>query len=104
MKKIYLSGPMKGIADWNYPLFNEVAAELRAEGHTVYNPAEYPFDGAMEDFPVRKALAAHCRFICEEADTIALLPGWQQSGGSAAEVGLAIYLGLSFLEREEVAA
>lgn len=42
---IYLSGPMKGYPESNYPLFRQVAADLRADGHRVYNPAEFPIAG-----------------------------------------------------------
>lgn len=101
MKKIYLSGPMKGIPEWNYPQFHEAADKLRAEGYIVYNPAEYPYDGPMDDFPLRKAFSAHCKFLCEEADAIALLPGWVDSYGCNAELGLAVYLGLCVLSTDD---
>lgn len=93
-KRVYLSGPMKGYAESNYPLFNRVAGELRAMGHEVYNPAEFPHDGPHETFPIRKAFAAYARFICEEADTIVLLPGWEKSLGVSAELALAKNCGL----------
>lgn len=93
MKTIYISGPMTGIEFFNYPLFNRVAAQLREEGHRVYNPAEYTGDPAA-DFPIREVFADYCKFICLEADTIVILPGWHTSAGSRAEVALARRLGL----------
>lgn len=42
MQRIYLSGPMTGLPDYNYPAFNAEAARLRALGYTVENPAENP--------------------------------------------------------------
>lgn len=89
MRVIYLSGPMTGLPEYNYPLFHKVAAELRALGHVVYNPAEFPHKGPLDNFPIRKAFAEHCKFICEEADTIVLLPGWKKSKGATTEAGLA---------------
>ena len=89
-RRIYLSGPMKGHTEHNYPLFNRVAAELRVK-HEVYNPAEFPWIG---EFPIRRAFAAYCRFICEEADTIVLLPGFIKSVGAGAELALARNCGL----------
>lgn len=89
MSKIYLSGPMNGYPESNYPLFVAVATMLRADGHTVYNPAEFKHDGPHETFPLRKAFAEYCKFICEEAEEIVLLPGWEKSLGVSAELALA---------------
>jgi hypothetical protein len=95
--KIYLSGPMKGYPESNYPLFRQTAAELRREGHEVYNPAEFPHDGPHEQFPIRRAFAAYSKFICEEADAILLLPGWEKSLGVSAELALAKNCGLEVI-------
>jgi hypothetical protein len=95
-RTIYLSGPMKGYPESNYPLFNRVAGELRAQGHKVYNPAEYPHDGPT--FPIREAFAAYSAFICREACTIVLLPGWEESKGATAEKALADNCGLDVIE------
>lgn len=98
MRTIYLSGPMTGYPEFNYPLFNKIAAQLRAEGHKVYNPAEFSTDHEG-DFPIREAFAEYCKFICEEADTIALLPGWERSKGSATvELPLAVMCGLRVMK------
>lgn len=37
----YLAGPMACFEDFNFPAFNKMAAELRARGYVVENPAEY---------------------------------------------------------------
>lgn len=95
--KIYLSGPMKGYPNSNYPLFNATASWLRAKGHTVYNPAEFPHEGPHDTFPIRKAFAEYSRFICEEADAIVLLPGWEKSKGAGAERALADNCGLMII-------
>lgn len=97
-KTIYLSGPMTGLQDFNYPAFHRVARELRAGGHYVYNPAEFPFDGPMDVYPIRDAMAAHCAFLCQCADTIVLLSGWKASKGAGIELSLAHYLGLHVVE------
>ena len=95
---IYLSGPMTGLPDYNYPLFHGVAAKLRSDGHNVYSPAEYPHDGPLEAFPIRQAFAAYSAFICLEADTIILLPNWEKSLGVSAELALAKNCKLDILE------
>ena len=38
--KLYLAGPMRGMPFFNFPAFKDAAAQLRAKGHYVFNPAE----------------------------------------------------------------
>jgi hypothetical protein len=99
---------MRGYPEFNFPAFMAKTAELRAQGHWVFNPAERDvekgFDptgltGSMEeladhDFDLRAALAADTEFICKEATHIWMLPGWSRSTGATAERALAIALGL----------
>ncbi len=85
-KTIYLSGPMTGLPDLNYPRFHEVASKLRAAGNIVYSPAEFSHHG---DFPIRQAFAEYTSFICNRADTIVMLEGWEASKGALAEKALA---------------
>lgn len=82
---------MTGLPNLNMPAFHAAATKLRSEGHEVYNPAEYKFEG---EFPVRDAFAEYCKFICKKADTIAMLPGWEFSKGATMEYRLAKICGL----------
>lgn len=85
----YLSGPMTGLPEFNYPAFHAAAAALRARGWRVYNPAENNWSPGVEPFPLRAAFAEYCRFICLEADAVVVLDGWEQSEGARVEVSLA---------------
>lgn len=88
-RMIYLSGPMKGYPESNYPLFHRVAGILRGAGHGLYNPAEFKWSGTdHKQFPLRDAFAEYSRFICLVADSIVLLPGWEKSMGVSAELAL----------------
>ena len=88
--KIYIAGPMTGIAELNFPTFHAAAARLRALGHTVINPAELNPD------PDAKWLDCMRRDIAElvTCDAVALLPGYSASRGAMIEFGLAEDLGL----------
>lgn len=89
-RMIYLSGPMKGYENSNYPTFHRVTGILRDAGHAVYNPAEFKWSGTDHaQFPLREAFAEHSRHICLVACTIVLLPGWEKSLGVSAELALA---------------
>ena len=100
-RTIFLSGPMQGIPDHNDPAFDRAARFLREQGHEVCNPAEFPHEGPLEDFPLAKAEADYAVFILTKADTIALLPGWGKSLGVARELALANERGLDVLHLSE---
>lgn len=110
--RFYLAGPMRGIAEFNYPAFHAAAAKLREAGHYVFSPAERDIErhggvdiskgntdgcehraAAEHGFSLREALKDDLSFICLEADAIALLPGWRSSKGAKAELATAIALG-----------
>lgn len=98
-RTIYLSGPMKGYPESNYPAFRRVAGILRLAGHSVYNPSEFKWASADHaQFPLRKAFAEYAQFICIQACSIVLLPGWEKSLGVSAELALARNCGLDLLE------
>lgn len=90
---IYLSGKMTGLPEFNYPAFNAAAAQLRAMGHTVLNPAENPVPacGTWAGY-MRLALAQLVQCEC-----IVLLPGWSESKGALIERKLAQVLGMDVL-------
>lgn len=85
---VYLSGPMTGLPDHNYPNFKRTAGELRAKGWSVYNPAEFN-DYDPDAWDEETAFADYERYLREEAHAIYLMPGWQQSKGAARELAWA---------------
>lgn len=105
---VYISGPMRNIPEFNFPAFAAAAAELRAEGHNVFSPAERDLNEGFDPtgmrgtsdeltacaFNLRQALAADCEYICNVAQRIHMLPGWSRSTGATAERALGIALGL----------
>jgi hypothetical protein len=85
-KRIYISGPMTGIKNFNHEAFNKKAKELRALGNDVCNPAEH--DGGSTD----KDRSFYLRIDIEElltCDAVVLLDGWKNSKGAQLEVAIA---------------
>lgn len=91
MAHIYLSGPMTGLPDYNYPVFNAAADYLRAQGHTVHNPAE-AFDG--DTTHTWTTYMRHDIELILKADEVRVLPGWHTSLGATLEVALAYSIGI----------
>lgn len=95
MKIIYLSGPMKGIADLNFPEFNRVAWKLRDQGYTVINPVEIGRPGMTYAELLREDIK---EMIVQGADTIAILKGWENSAGAILELVNAIHFGMQIVD------
>jgi uncharacterized protein DUF4406 len=95
--KCYIAGPMSQFADqnFNYDAFNACAAELRAMGYGVTNPAEN-FEG-KQDLSWETYLREGIRQVTL-VDFVVLLPGWEFSSGANIEVQVAKALRLPLLE------
>lgn len=100
MSRIYLAGKMSGLPDFGYPAFNAEAARLRALSYHVENPAENP-EPPCKSWEGYMRLAIAQLITC---DTIALLPGWEDSRGARVEHGLALDLGMRVVDVHEVTA
>lgn len=105
--RLYIAGPMTGIPGFNIPAFEAAAHMLRARGHRVFSPVELDGDDVAvlrasetgdhadlprpyEDYIQRDEELLRT----EELDAIALLPGWENSGGVARELAIADERGL----------
>lgn len=95
---VYISGPMSGLKDSNYPAFHAEALRIRRLGYHVENPATNPAPpcGSWEAY-MRMALRQ--MLLC---DTVALLPGWENSRGANREVAVASELGLRVVTAAEL--
>lgn len=99
MKRIYISGPMTGLPELNFPAFNAAAAALRAKGLEVVNPAEINPEGEKT---WEQCMRADIKALCD-CDTLAMLPGWENSKGAHLEVHLAHRLGMKVMPIADVA-
>ena len=91
----YISGPMTGIPEFNYPAFFAAAEMLEDLGCLVLNPALNPYglsDAAYMDIDL--AMVRHSTLIV-------LLHGYDGSLGAAAEIALATRLGIDVVHIDE---
>lgn len=114
--KVYIGGPMRGYAEFNFPAFHAAADAIKALGCEVFNPAAKDNERHGTDiskgnaagceevaakehgFNLREALGLDLAWICAEATAIALLPGWKNSKGATAEHATAVALGHKVVE------
>jgi hypothetical protein len=88
---IYLSGPMTGYPEFNYPAFRKAATVLRMQGLEVFDPSEC-FDGDQglsKEVYMREDIAAVLK-----ASIVVVLDGWEQSPGARLEVEVAKAIGV----------
>jgi hypothetical protein len=96
--RVYLSGPMTGLPELNFPAFHAEADRLRGLGYDVVNPAEINPDASM---PWSECMRADIKALCD-CDVIALLPGWGASSGAHLELHIAHRIGLQVKTVEEL--
>lgn len=97
MVVVYISGPMSGLPESNYPAFNAAAEKLRAMGYSVENPAENPD-------PPCKSWAGFMRLAIVQlmrCDILVRLPGWENSRGAVVENDLAVKIGMGVFDIED---
>lgn len=98
MKRVYLSGPMTGLPELNFPAFNAEAARLRSLGFEVVNPVDINPDPATGWHAcMRNDLKALL-----DCDMLALLDGWQRSSGAHLEMHMAHRVGMEIVIAKEV--
>lgn len=98
MTRLYISGPMSGHPDFNYPAFEDAAQRLRAAGYDVVSPHELDGEAGVDltkPFTHEDRIAALKRDLVAvlDCDGVATLPGWMGSTGAFAEVAAARSIG-----------
>lgn len=90
--KVYISGPMTGIKDFNRPAFFAKEMTLRGMGHVVLNPARVGSDTGKWEDNMRSSL-----YLLLQAQAITFLDGWEQSRGARLEASIACELGMEVI-------
>ena len=114
--KIYIAGPMSAHGNYNFPLFDYVANKLRKTGHCeVFSPAEFArekigpleiiqkMDKAELEYAIRHELfPEQIAYICQQADALLMLPGWEHSEGARIERQVALYFNRPVREADTI--
>ena len=88
-RTVYISGPMRGYPELNFPAFMRAALVLRNSGFNVINPAELNQQNS-QDMPFSYYMRRDIQVLVEGVVTdIAVLPRWQASRGATIEVMVA---------------
>ena len=97
-KIFYLSGPMSGLPEYNYPAFDRAAEKLRAKGYTVATPTEVgsnleaKYKAERFSLSYQQYMSANIIALLD-CNAIILLPGWSGSRGAKLEQYIAQTLG-----------
>jgi hypothetical protein len=88
---IYISGPMTGLPELNFPAFAAATQELRGQGVNVINPAEHD---EIPDMPWSFYLRKDIRLLMN-CNAIHMLDGWTKSKGARLERHIAVEMGFA---------
>lgn len=98
LPRVYVSGPMTGMPEHNFPTFFETAARLRKLGYRVHNPA-------TKGNPPGWTWEAFMRYDLVklmDCDAIYMLSGWRKSRGARLEYHVAKELGFTILTEKDL--
>ena len=94
---IFISGPMTGYKDFNFPMFDTWEKILKSRGYDVVNPAnidrKYGLEKVLNDKNTFDAMINEELEELGKCDTIFLLNGWEKSKGTRRELKKALELG-----------
>lgn len=88
---LYVSGPMTGIKDHNFPAFRAAAAELKLAGYRVEDPS---VKGVVPGWTWEQYLKHDLIQMLRDCTGVAVLPGWRESRGAMLETYVANALGM----------
>lgn len=106
--RVYIAGPMRGVAAFNYPAFDRARDRLAALGYFVCSPPDLDRQAGLQvtpsDFDAGRLEPSQLWPVVRrsllnliDCDAIYLLDGWHNSAGARAELAVAEWLGLQVL-------
>lgn len=104
---IYISGPMTGKKNLNFPAFHQAYCHWRERGYDVVNPAQLSQELSdksevpLEELTLRELALLDLQLLITRCTHIYMLEGWEYSKGAKAEHALAEWLGLTIIYQHE---
>ena len=89
--KVYITGPMTGLPDYNLPAFAAAEQALNAAGYDAVNPGAR---GVIEGYTWVDYMKDAIRELLD-CDGVAVLEGWSDSNGAKLELEIANALGMT---------
>jgi Domain of unknown function (DUF4406) len=117
--KLYVCGPMSGIAQFNFPAFHEAAKTLRGQGIEIISPAEEDEKHGIAQIAINSPdgrmdangqiagqtwgdmLARDVKIVADLVDGVAVLKNWERSKGAKLEVTVALLAGKNIYQYHE---
>lgn len=94
-KKVYISGPMRGVEDMNREAFDLIARTLNRLDFEAVNPHRFNVSTTSGDILLTDEEWIEVDILAlKHCDAIFMLPGWQDSAGASLEWGDAVELGI----------
>ena len=102
--KIYISGPMTGIEDLNFPAFHFAEKVLKsvAQQFSTHIEVENPASWGLPAEPYEDCIKFAITKLMDNCKYVIALEGWENSKGANAEIAVAIALGIPVLSLEDV--
>lgn len=110
----YIAGPMRGIPNYNYPLFDKARDYLAYSDPeaVIISPADEDREAGVvdetgpsvvltDDFDIYEVLRKDIAIVSQEATHLCLLPNWFQSEGARVEAHVAAAVGVIIYEWDD---
>lgn len=99
-KVVYISGPMRGLPEDNFPAFDKARDEFAMAGWTVISPADVDRIGgrSTDNWVYIERDYYALKYVAKMNGAIAMLPGWESSKGAAGELFLSHWGGITILK------
>lgn len=91
--KVYISGPMTGLPDYNYPAFNAMEAALKQKGFEAVSPVKVCEGMDHETSTWHDFMRVNIKAMMD-CEGVIFLHGWTSSRGARLEHAIALGLGM----------